>query len=129
MPLRSGPANDGVPEHQSTLGRHDGQLVVAVVVDEVRHGGEGLALGAHLGGKLKVNQAFEVMNSEVIWTSGKIISAVFNSLQNNNGRAARYRIIKSTLLMEYILNLYNFYNNFVSLVKPREVKPISTNCT
>ena len=50
--------------------------------------------------KSKGAQVFEVMNGEVIWTSGKSIAAVFYSQRNNIRREVGYRIIKWTLLME-----------------------------
>ena len=43
---------------------------------------------------LKGTHVFDVMNVEVIWTSGKRIAAVFSSLQNNIRRKAGSRIIK-----------------------------------
>ena len=41
-----------------------------------------------------------MMSGKVIWTSGKRIAAVFNSLQNNIRRKVGYQIIKWTFLME-----------------------------
>ena len=39
------------------------------------------------------------MNGEVIWTSGKRITAVFNRMRNNIRREAGSQIIKWTILM------------------------------
>ena len=41
-----------------------------------------------------------MINDEVIWTSGKKIAAVLNTLRNNIRREAGYQIIMRTLLKE-----------------------------
>ena len=42
---------------------------------------------------------------ETIWSSGKRITAIFNSHRNNIRREAEYRIIKRTLLKELTIEL------------------------
>ena len=50
---------------------------------------------------------FEAMNGEVIWTSGKTIASVFNSLRNNIRGAAGYRIIKWKVMSCTVCSFYN----------------------